>query len=200
MSANLEAISSMPNVLTSRTMVRRFLGMASYYAHFVPHFVSVASPLHVLSSNTSSFQWHDECSNAVFTSKQLSSQAPVLQIFIPTLPTRITCDASLFKIGAVLEQQHENSWHPVYYLSRTFSKSERNYPVLDKEWLSIITPRLNGDTTCRSIPQPHCPQALSRSLDEQHPRLTRSEGSMAVSLPSIQLHSRTHSRQGQQRG
>ena len=138
MPANIKAISSMPNVLTSRTMVRRFLGMANYYAHFVPHFASIASPLHTLTSNTQPFRWHDECSKAVSTIKQLLSQAPVLSIFNPTLSTRITCDASLFGIGAVLEQQHEDGWHPVHYLSRTFSKSERNYPVLDKEWLSII--------------------------------------------------------------
>ena len=138
MSANLKAISAMPNILSSRTMVRRFLGMANYYAHFVPHFASIASPLHSLTSNTSPFQWHDECSNAVITIKQLLSEAPVLSLYNSTLPTRITCDASLFGIGAVLEQQHEDGWHPVHYLSRTFSKSERNYPVLDKEWLAVI--------------------------------------------------------------
>ena len=70
--------------------------------------------------------------------KQLLSQAPVLSIFNPALSTRITCDASLFGIGAVLEQQHEDDWHPVHYLSKTFSKSERNYAVLDNERLAVI--------------------------------------------------------------
>ena len=136
--ANVAAITAMPDVLASRTMVRRFLGMANYYAHFVPHFASVASPLHALTSNISPFKWNDQCSNTVRTIKDLLSQAPVLSIFDPALPTRITCDASLFGIVAVLEQQHADGWHPVHYLSRTFSKSERNYPVLDKEWLAII--------------------------------------------------------------
>ena len=112
--------------------------MANYYAHFVPHFASIASPLYALTSNTSPFQWHDECSNAVRTIKQLLSQAPILSLFHPALRTRITCDASLFGIGAVLDQQHKDGWHPVHYLSRTFSKSVRNYPVLEKEWLAVI--------------------------------------------------------------
>ena len=136
--ANVAAITSMPDVLASRTMVRRFLGMANYYSHFVPHFASIASPLHALTSNTSSFKWDDECSKAVRNIKTLLSQAPVLSIFDPGLPIRITSDASLSGIAAVLEQQHVDGWHPVHYLSRTLSKSERNYPVLDKEWLAII--------------------------------------------------------------
>ena len=138
LSSNIEAINSMPNTLSSRTMVRRFLGMANYYAHFVPHFASIASPLHNLTSSTAPFNWHPQCSTAVQTIKQLLSQAPVLSIFDPALPTRVTSDASLSGIGAVLEQQHPDGWHPVHFLSRTFSKSERNYPVLDKEWLAIV--------------------------------------------------------------
>ena len=136
--SNVEAIVSMPDSLSSKTMVRRFLGMANYYAHFVPHFASIAAPLHSLTSSTTSFHWHPRCSTAVRNIQQLLSEAPVLSIFDPALPTRITCDASLFGIGAVLEQQHSDGWHPVHFLSRTFSKSENNYPVLDKEWLAII--------------------------------------------------------------
>ena len=44
--SNVEAIASMPDNLSSKTVVRRFLGMANYYAQFVPHFASIAAPLH----------------------------------------------------------------------------------------------------------------------------------------------------------
>ena len=136
--SNIEAIASMPDDLPSKTMVRRFLGMANYYAHFVPHFASIAAPLHGLTSSSAPFHWRHQCREAVRAIKEFLSQAPVLSIFDPALPTRITCDASAFGVGAVLEQQHSEEWHPVHFLSRTFSKSERNYPVLDKEWLAII--------------------------------------------------------------
>ncbi|KAL8438913.1 hypothetical protein Efla_001499 [Eimeria flavescens] len=50
---------------------------------------------------------------------------------------RITCDAASFGIGAVLEQQHPDGWHPAQFLSRTHSKPETNYPVIEKEWLAV---------------------------------------------------------------
>ena len=68
--------------------------------------------------------------------QQPLSKAPVLSIFDPALPTRITCDASLSGIDAVLEKQHSDGWHPVFF-GRTVSRSENNYPVLDKKWLAI---------------------------------------------------------------
>lgn len=136
--ANVASIYAMPPVLSSRTQVRRFLGMANYYSHFVPHFSSVAAPLHQLTSNTTPFAWNPSCTLAVSNIKQLLSEAPVLAIFSPALATRITCDASAFGIGAILEQQHPDGWHPVHFLSRTFSKAENNYPVIDKEWLAVI--------------------------------------------------------------
>ncbi|KAL8437040.1 hypothetical protein Efla_005480 [Eimeria flavescens] len=63
---------------------------------------------------------------------------PVLSIFDRSLPTRITYDASSSGIGAVLMQQHADSWYPTQFLSRTLSKLETNYPVTDKEWLAVI--------------------------------------------------------------
>ncbi|GBG65158.1 hypothetical protein CBR_g49954 [Chara braunii] len=43
--------------------------------------------------------------------------APVLSIYDPTLPTRVTTDASGYGIGAVLEQHDGDDWHPVEYFS-----------------------------------------------------------------------------------
>ena len=136
--ANVESINAMPDSLTSRTQVRRFLGMANYYSHFVPHFASIATPLHRLTSSTLPFIWDLSCSRAVQHLKHLLTNAPVLAIFDPQLPTRLTSDASAVGIGAVLEQQHPDGWHPVHFLSRTLGCAEKNYPVTDKEWLAVI--------------------------------------------------------------
>ncbi|KAL8432412.1 hypothetical protein Efla_000189 [Eimeria flavescens] len=70
--------------------------------------------------------------------KYFLANSPALSIFNGSLPTRITCDASSFAIGAVLEQQNPDGWHPTLFLSRTLSQPEANYPVIDKEWLAVI--------------------------------------------------------------
>ena len=54
------------------------------------------------------------------------------------MPTKISCDTSKKGLGAVLEQQHENIWHPIGYVSRTLTSAEQNYCQLEKEILSIV--------------------------------------------------------------
>ena len=128
----------MPPMLSSRTQVRRFLGMAINYSHFVLHFSSVAAPLHQLTSNKTPFLWNPSCILAISNIKQLLSTAPILVIFNSALAVRFTCDASTFRVGAILEQHQPDGWHPVPFFSRTFSKAESNYPALYKEWLAVI--------------------------------------------------------------
>ncbi|XP_064081047.1 uncharacterized protein LOC135197828 [Macrobrachium nipponense] len=51
----------------------------------------------------------------------------------------LTCDASSFGLGAVLEQEGESgSLKPVSYASRTLTRSEKNYSQTEKEGLSVI--------------------------------------------------------------
>ncbi|KAL8429552.1 hypothetical protein Efla_007411 [Eimeria flavescens] len=86
------------------------------------------------------FAWPHQrwCRSAVANIKYRLANSPVLSIFDGFLPTRITSDASSFDIGALLEQQHPEGWHFTQFLSSTLSKSETNYPVIDKEWLAVI--------------------------------------------------------------
>ena len=52
---------------------------------------------------------------------------------------QIECDASKYALGAVLTQRDNNGdRHPVAFLSKTFSKMERNYEIYDRELLAII--------------------------------------------------------------
>jgi hypothetical protein len=62
----------------------------------------------------------------------------VLQLADPAKPYIVTCDVSDVGIGAVLEQQSENGPHPVAFASRKLSGAKRNYPVHERELLSIV--------------------------------------------------------------
>ena len=47
-------------------------------------------------------------------------------------------DASDYATGAVLSIEKDSIWHPVTFSSHSMMPQERNYPVADKEMLSVI--------------------------------------------------------------
>ena len=56
-----------------------------------------------------------------------------------TKPFQIKTDTSKYASGAVLTQTNMNSeQHPIAFLSKTFTGTERNYDVYDRELLVII--------------------------------------------------------------
>ena len=57
----------------------------------------------------------------------------------PTRPFQIESDASKYASGAVLTQMDSNGdRHPCAFISKTFSPTERNYEIYDRELLGII--------------------------------------------------------------
>ncbi|GBG85560.1 hypothetical protein CBR_g40198 [Chara braunii] len=64
--------------------------------------------------------------------------APVLSIYDPTLPTRVTTDASGYGIGAVLEQHDGDDWHPVEYLSHKVPPINPLDDARKKELLAFV--------------------------------------------------------------
>ena len=62
----------------------------------------------------------------------------MLKIFDTTRATRVVCDASNFCVGAVLEQRDDvGKWHPVEYMSKRLTQSERNSSPTDREFVAI---------------------------------------------------------------
>src|SRR5258708_803942 len=54
-------------------------------------------------------------------------------------PFCLECDASNFAMGAVLLQQQEDGlFHPIGFMSKSFSEMERNYQIHNKEMLVIM--------------------------------------------------------------
>jgi len=64
---------------------------------------------------------------------------PTLAIPHPKRKMRLETDASRYTIGGVLSQQQENNlWKPVAYLSKAINETERNYEIYDRELLAIM--------------------------------------------------------------
>ena len=67
------------------------------------------------------------------------TESPVLLMPDPTKPFTVESDASKYATGAVFRQKDANGdWHPCGYISHSFTATERNYEIYNRELLSII--------------------------------------------------------------
>ena len=125
---------------TSKKEVRQFLGLASYYRHFVKDFATMAKPLHQLTENMKEFKWTTECQDAFNSLRRCLTTTPVLAFPDFHKPFTLDTDASDSGIGAVLSQTDDHGGeHVVAYASRVLSKTERRYCVTRKELLAVVT-------------------------------------------------------------
>ncbi|GBG60203.1 hypothetical protein CBR_g3447 [Chara braunii] len=98
--------------------LRSFLGPASYYRNFVPHFSIVAHPLSRLTSKNVPYSCDAACTNAFQALKEALVSQPVLHIADPKLTFVVTADASQYGIGAVLQQDDGDGLRPLEYYSK----------------------------------------------------------------------------------
>ena len=71
--------------------------------------------------------------------KQQLSSKPILTHYDSTLPLKLACDASPYRVGAVISHVMPNGEeNPIAFGSRTISKAEKNYAQVEKEALAII--------------------------------------------------------------
>ena len=62
-----------------------------------------------------------------------------LGLYNPDVPTKICAEASAYGLGAVLlQQQHDDEWKPVAFVSRSMTKTERRYSQIEKEALALV--------------------------------------------------------------
>ena len=134
----VEAILSAPTP-TDERQLRSFLGLVNYYGRFVSDLATIAHPLNDLLKREHAWNWSDECEAAFCKLKEKLASTSVLVHYDISLPLKLACDASAYGVGAVISHvMSDGSERPVAYASRTLTKSEQNYPQIEKEALSII--------------------------------------------------------------
>ena len=119
--------------------LKSFLGMVNYYGKFLPDLATLLSPLYTLLQRTTVWKWGEPQREAFQKVKDLLKSGRVLVHFNDQLPLVLSCDASLYGLGAVLAHcMPDGTERPVGFASRTLAKAEQNYSQLDKEALAII--------------------------------------------------------------
>jgi RNase H-like domain found in reverse transcriptase len=78
----------------------------------------MAAPLSNLTKKKVSFDWTKLHEVAFEALKTAFTTAPMLKLPDPTEPTVVKTDASTSDIGAVLEQENEDGFHPVAFSFR----------------------------------------------------------------------------------
>ena len=150
-SANPKKVEKVKNwpVPTNPKEPQSFLGLASYYLHFILKFATIAKCLHQLvgpaihqkskknktnsepvadsHSNRQAFQWTGEHEEAFDLLKACLTSTPVLGYPDFSHPFELEMDASLQGLGAVLSQRDETGTsHVIAFASRSLWPSEQS--------------------------------------------------------------------------
>ncbi|GBM57968.1 Retrovirus-related Pol polyprotein from transposon 297 [Araneus ventricosus] len=129
-------------VPTTKSQVRAFLGLSGYYNQYIPMFSSiVASLTEALKGKLrqGKINWTEECTRAFKELKDKLSQQPIL--YAPDFNKEfiLQTDASNSGMGVILAQKDDNDKeHPVLYLSKKFSETEKKYSTTERECAAII--------------------------------------------------------------
>ena len=115
-----------------------FLGLANLYRKFIQDYAQVARSLNDLLKKDIIFEWKEAQQHTFDTLEEKFMTAPILAYPDNDCQFHLECDASNYATGAVLSILKEDKWHPVAYHSHSMSPEEQNYPIADKEILSII--------------------------------------------------------------
>lgn len=133
----VQCLREMP-LPTSKKEVQRLLGAVNYFGKFLPNLSSKTAMLRDLIKEDSLFEWSDVHTREWCSLQQMLTEGPVLAIFDPSKPIKLSTDASKGALGAALFQQHGKEWRPVGYASRVLTDSEGRYSQIEKENLGIV--------------------------------------------------------------
>ena len=142
--AKIKGVEDWPTPKTVRD-VRAFLGFTGFYRYFVPNYSIIARPLIDLTKKATPFHWDPPQQKAFLTLKSHMCSHPVLKQPDYDKPFFLATDASAYGVGAILSQEGDFNprtkkfiQQPIAYYSATFTSTERNYDIYERELLAVI--------------------------------------------------------------
>ena len=99
----------------------------------------MSRPLEEITGGNARFEWSEARQNSFQKLRSTLLSAPVLQLADVQKSFRIITDASDFAVaGVLLQQDDDESWHPVAYCSRKLQPAARSYTVAERETLAVV--------------------------------------------------------------
>ena len=130
----ISAISSMSRP-ENVTEVRQFSGMINFLSRYVPNLSNIMAPINHLLKKDSNWIWDVAQENAFQEIKAAISSPTILAYYDPNKPTVVQSDASSYGIGGVILQDHDGTYRPVAYASRSLTNAETK---IEKELLAAV--------------------------------------------------------------
>ena len=118
--------------------VKSFMGLVNFSAKFIPNLATVSEPLRQLTRKGVTFKWGEKQQEAFKALKETLASAETLAYYDKDAKTRVIADASPVGLGAVLVQEQNGNWRPVYYASRSLTAVERRYSQTEREALALV--------------------------------------------------------------
>ena len=118
--------------------VRSFLSLANFYQRFIQDYTQVVRPLNDLLKKDVVFEWKEAQQHVLDMLKEKFMTASILAYPDNDCQFCLECDASNYATGAVLSILKEDKCHLVTHHFHYMSPEEWNYPITDKEMLSVI--------------------------------------------------------------
>ncbi len=122
---------------TKKKELQLFLGFTNFYRKFIKNYSKVVKALTQLTGLTA-WTWGKPQEDTFKELKHRMAEDVILAIPNDDDPFRVEADASEGAVSAVLSQQQNGVWHPVAFMSKPLSATERNYEIYDKELLAIM--------------------------------------------------------------
>ena len=131
------------------TDIRVFLGFTGYYRYFIKNYSAIVQPLLALTRKSATFHWGKEQQDAFDEIRTIMCRAPVLRQPDFLKKFYLQTDASAYGVGAVLSQEGDITTpslakfkkpvtHPVAFFLATFTPTERNYDIYERELLAVM--------------------------------------------------------------
>lgn len=128
---------------TSVNGLQKILGLINYYHRYIPMLAKELSPIHDILSlanknKEKQIAWTTEANIAFENVKSLFANKTLLTHFDSNAKLSVVVDASNVAMGAVLQQQRDDTTEPLAYFSKKLSTTEIKYSTFDRELLSIF--------------------------------------------------------------
>ena len=124
---------------TRKEELQSFLEFCNFYQRFIEGFSKIAKPLYQLTEKDKKWEFGENQQKAFESLIHKLTRASILAHYDPKKAVTIETDASQYVTAGIISQTEDDGFlRLLAFRSKSMSKSECNYDILDKELLAII--------------------------------------------------------------